>query len=709
MPIATLTIDLNAKLANLQASFDKAAQLSEKSAKRMESAFKGAGTALAALGAGVALAGIVASIRSVVDEADNFSKLSQRVGISAESLSKLAYAGNLSDVSLEQLQGGLLKLSKNMADTAAGTGEAKEAFAALGINVRDSSGNLKSADTVLAEVADKFAGYKDSAAKAALAQKLFGKSGADLIPLLNSGAAGLREMGDEAARLGVVISDDLAKKSADLNDNITRLQTSLRGITVQLSGPLIEGFSGFATEVLKATQSIDGFARSLNAVTNVKIGAAGIDTSKPIKDQIDQLDELIASNETWKKRFPGGIVGSVFGIRGETLEDMRKVLAGMKAAKDLEDQIAFAGPSGTKTLTDAPGISKTDKSPKAKAQKEYDAALEISRRAADAYASSIEKMAAAQQSAEESVLTLTPAQKALRDMLQDPVWQGMPDAWKETALQQSYAAIETEKVAAQQKRLNELLDAAPSATLEKQREDMKLLAAAFETGAISADKYAEAASQALGLNEKAKDSFEELKNVIEGWGKDAAQAMVDFAITGKSSFSDMTQSILSDIAKMLVYKNITAPLANQISGANWGAIGSAVAGFFGFADGGVMTNSGPIPLKRYASGGIAKSTQLAMFGEGSTPEAYVPLPDGRTIPGTMRGAGTVVQINVQNNAGDVAKATATSSTDSSGNTQILVMVEKMEGLMGQRIRKGTGLAPVFEDKYGLNPAAGARW
>jgi hypothetical protein len=52
-----------------------------------------------------------------------------------------------------------------------------------------------------------------------------------------------------------------------------------------------------------------------------------------------------------------------------------------------------------------------------------------------------------------------------------------------------------------------------------------------------------------------------------------------------------------------------------------------------------MTGNGPLPLKRYASGGIANSPQLAMFGEGSTPEAYVPLPDGRSIPVRMKGGG----------------------------------------------------------------------
>ncbi len=52
-----------------------------------------------------------------------------------------------------------------------------------------------------------------------------------------------------------------------------------------------------------------------------------------------------------------------------------------------------------------------------------------------------------------------------------------------------------------------------------------------------------------------------------------------------------------------------------------------------------MTSAGPLPLHRYATGGIAISPQVALFGEGRGPEAFVPLPDGRSIPVQMRGGG----------------------------------------------------------------------
>jgi hypothetical protein len=77
-------------------------------------------------------------------------------------------------------------------------------------------------------------------------------------------------------------------------------------------------------------------------------------------------------------------------------------------------------------------------------------------------------------------------------------------------------------------------------------------------------------------------------------------------------------------------------------------------GGFGFAMGGIMTQQGPLKLKRYAAGGIATGPQLAMYGEGSRPEAYVPLPDGRSIPVTMKGGGVGnVVVNVDANGSNV--------------------------------------------------------
>ncbi|KMJ44953.1 hypothetical protein AB204_11450 [Xenorhabdus khoisanae] len=99
-------------------------------------------------------------------------------------------------------------------------------------------------------------------------------------------------------------------------------------------------------------------------------------------------------------------------------------------------------------------------------------------------------------------------------------------------------------------------------------------------------------------------------------------------------------------------------------------------GSFAFANGGIMSESGAIPLKAYSKGGIATSPQLALFGEGSHNEAYVPLPDGRSIPVSMNiadsdiGAGSdknvIISISVVNQGGD-SNEESNSSNESAWN------------------------------------------
>jgi hypothetical protein len=77
---------------------------------------------------------------------------------------------------------------------------------------------------------------------------------------------------------------------------------------------------------------------------------------------------------------------------------------------------------------------------------------------------------------------------------------------------------------------------------------------------------------------------------------------------------------------------------------------SAGSNVKGYANGGIHSSAGSLPLHKYATGGIAKTPQMALFGEGRLPEAYVPLPDGRSIPVTMEGAtGGGTQNNVSIN------------------------------------------------------------
>lgn len=228
-------------------------------------AAEGVGASVVGMSSAVGVAGAawvgyqavqVAAALAIKDTADDLGKLSQRLGISVESLSGLRYAAELSDVSLSELHGGLKNLANRAQDNA-------PVFKAMGISVRDASGEMKSLDALLAEVAEKFAGYDDGIKKTALANDVFGRSGEKLLPLLNQGAAGLRDMADEAKKLGVIYGDELSKKSEEFNDNLTRLKFAAEGLTVALGGDMMATLARLSEEMVQGTKAAGGFFSAL--------------------------------------------------------------------------------------------------------------------------------------------------------------------------------------------------------------------------------------------------------------------------------------------------------------------------------------------------------------------------------------------------------------------------------------------------------------
>lgn len=222
--------------------------------------------AITALVGTLSVGAFAGMLKEVSEVADGLGKLSQKTGISTEELSKLRYAASLSDVSNDQFSAGLAKLARSMEAAASGSGESAAAFRALGVSVVDAEGNLRGTDAVLLDLAEAFSQTEDGAAKAALAQQIFGRSGAELVPMLNAGRAGLKDLGDEAERYGVVISGDLAKASETLNDNLTRLAAQFDGIKTGAGNELIPTLAAISSALVEDGRATDIFKGGLEAV-----------------------------------------------------------------------------------------------------------------------------------------------------------------------------------------------------------------------------------------------------------------------------------------------------------------------------------------------------------------------------------------------------------------------------------------------------------
>lgn len=238
---------------------DKAAYQTEQAMKKMKKDAEMVGVALGAMAA-VGASALVYMVKSSIDAMDAMSKLAQQTGTTTEILTGLTYAAGMSGVSNEKLGTALVKLSKNMSDAANGTGEAKRGFDALGISVKNSDGTLKASDAVLSEVAGKLASYKDGAEKTALAVNIFGKAGAELIPLLNSGADGLKEAADEAQHMGLILDTETAKAAEQFNDNMSRLTLQQDAFTNAIATAVLPVLNVLVEKFVGSAEGADKFS-----------------------------------------------------------------------------------------------------------------------------------------------------------------------------------------------------------------------------------------------------------------------------------------------------------------------------------------------------------------------------------------------------------------------------------------------------------------
>lgn len=313
--------------------------------------------AVVASAAATASIGLGIAVKRVIDNADAMSKASQKFGVPIEMLSRLEHAAALSDVSLETLGKGIGRLSRNMLDAEQGLKSPQRAFDSLGISIKNADGSLKSADQMIGEVADKFATMRDGTEKTAVAMQIFGRSGAEMIPLLNGGSAAIKEMGDEATELGLVLDTRTGKSAEAFNDNLTRLGRVWDGLVTKLAAhllPLLETLSTAFFNFVRDKAKVEGFFTAISdaikwIVTETLRGISTLENFGAVLSQIGKLGASVLKGD-W-----GGIK-SAWGGFGEVMEQNRARTEATEAAIKSLWETAAQG---------VPGIPANDNEPAA--------------------------------------------------------------------------------------------------------------------------------------------------------------------------------------------------------------------------------------------------------------------------------------------------------------------------------------------------------
>ena len=258
----------------------------------------------------IAFAGVITGVVfSVSKLGDSIDKGSQRMNMSAEQYQKWAYAMKLSGSSIEELREGYNQMSGQISQAVNGTKESQKAFQRLGVNLKDTKGNLRSTGDIFEDVVVSLQNMDNATERTALAYKLFGESVSKLNPLLNNNANLLREVVRTQNALGSQMSDNLVAESAKFQDAIATLGQAWQGFKNLLGEtflPIIQKVVVWITvAIAKITILLrvlfgikkDKSSETMNKATNSVSSYAGAvskatDAVKEFKKQTMGFDEM---------------------------------------------------------------------------------------------------------------------------------------------------------------------------------------------------------------------------------------------------------------------------------------------------------------------------------------------------------------------------------------------------------------------------------
>jgi len=662
--------------------------------------------AVAGFGAAIAgsaiVAGLGAVIKKSIDAGDELFNLQAKTGVAASALIGIGNAAKLADVDVGTLGKGLTKLNVNLVKAAEGNEDLARKFQALGVDVKDANGQVVPADKALKQIADRFADMPDGAQKAAAAVALFGKAGADLIPLLNEGAASME-------KFTYKVGEDFAARSDKFNDTITELGIKTQGFGLELTDALLPALQSILEVFSDLFNSKQDFTELFAVIKfGIRIVASAIFVTIKLVDVL--IKNTVTAFEAISKALKGDFAGAAdifknrignfveqakqdFGQLGKIFTDAPSPGTGRRPggrplAVDTSTSDAAAAAAAKKAATEQERIlekraaltkKSTDlqeqlrrsvedtrdafevigASPTQKLGLERDTALTENKRIVDDFKKSIKSIS------DEAVALggkldlkifdglIEQLERANTELTDQKYLQGLKDLLpsvdeynaKITEVSRGKTELtELEKLNAQVNLLQLDILAATNPALAEHVRLLRERAAALD----DTNKKQKEKEDSFGANfeEKIKEYYKSLINFGAQVGdalintfKGLEDQLTNFVTTGKLNFADLANSIIQDIARIAIRQAIIAPLLK------------GVGGIFGitFADGGVFAQNG---IQPFARGGIVDKPTLFPFAKGTGlmgeagPEAIIPLRRGRDGRLGVEASGSAGGINV---------------------------------------------------------------
>jgi hypothetical protein len=225
--IASLFTSMTLEDQSFHVSLKKAVTATQRDVGKIQQTLSGLKTGLQAVGGAILTAGFLSAGRTALDYAASLGEVSQQLGVTTRDLQLYRYIGTQVNLTEEEMDKGLQRLTRTIGEAAAGSKKQATAFRELGVAVQDANGRTKTAGEVIPRLATAIAQIESPTLRAKMAYDLFGKSGQQMLPLLEMGEKGIKEFAKRADELGLVMDDALITKADKASDRLAELNKQL--------------------------------------------------------------------------------------------------------------------------------------------------------------------------------------------------------------------------------------------------------------------------------------------------------------------------------------------------------------------------------------------------------------------------------------------------------------------------------------------------
>ena len=247
----------------------------QSSLKTLQGQMQNVGRLMTEIGVPITAA-MTGAIYSFTSTGSAIEELSQKTGMSTETLSALKYAAEQTGGSIDDMATMTKSMDKAITDLSGKSSSAQTAIKDLGLNLKDLQ--AMTPDQQFTTLANAIANVQDPTQKAALSMAIFGKSGTDLLPMLADGSVGLQTMEDNAKKLGVVFDQTSADSAVKMSQAFDNVKESVKGLGDNIGSTLAPILTTLVDKIVTVVESITNWMKAnpeLSKVVLVVVAALG--------------------------------------------------------------------------------------------------------------------------------------------------------------------------------------------------------------------------------------------------------------------------------------------------------------------------------------------------------------------------------------------------------------------------------------------------